>query len=147
MNRTPFQPEKKTAKQLVGRIGEDAVARHYAAQGYTIVDRNVHILHNEIDLIVRNTTQIIFVEVKTRHSVYGAPSRFGRPAVAVNQAKRQRTAQAAQAYLRTHKDLTAPPLQPRIDVAEVYMRRCADGHDEVTHVTIIPNAFDARGRR
>ncbi len=144
MNNKPFNPEAKTSRQLSGRIGEDAVALRYAAEGYTVLARNLHIGHKELDLILRNQTHIVFVEVKTRHAAYGARSRYGRPATSVDKAKRARTVEAAEAYLREHRNDFATPLQPRIDVAEVYLGRRADGGDEVTHIEIFRNAFGAK---
>ena len=144
MSDTPFHSETKTAQQITGHMGEDAAARFYEEQGYTVVERNLHILHNEIDLIVAGGTHLVFVEVKTRHGVYGVHSRYGRPAAAVDRGKQKRTVQAAEAYLRAHKDPSKPLLQPRIDVVEVYMTRHADGTEEVTHIHQIRNAFNAR---
>ena len=129
-----------TDRQRLGRLGEDAVMSRYARAGFSMVGRNVRQFPNEIDLILQNETHLVFVEVKTRHAVPGGRSRYGRPADAVNKAKRARVAEAAQAYLRAHPT----KLQPRIDVAEVYVTRRADGTDEVTKVLIFPNAFGAR---
>ena len=128
------------AKQLLGRLGEDEVTRRYAEKGYRVVARNLHMSHNEIDLILQSDTHLAFVEVKTRHAVPGTRSRFGRPADAVTRAKRARTVEAVQAYLREHPT----SLQPRIDVAEVYVTHRADGCDEVTEVLIFQGAFGAR---
>ena len=129
-----------TDRQRLGRLGEDAVVRRYAELGFTVEARNLHVSHNEIDLVLKNDTHLIFVEVKTRHAVPGVRSRFGRPADAVNKAKRTRTVEAAKTYLREHPT----HLQPRIDVAEVYVSRRTDGTDEVTEVLIFRNAFGAR---
>ena len=129
-----------TDRQRLGRLGEDAVMSRYARAGFSMVGRNVRQFPNEIDLILQNETHLVFVEVKTRHAVPGVRSRYGRPADAVNKAKRARVVEAAQAYLRAHPT----KLQPRIDLAEVYVTRRADGTDEVTKVLIFPNAFGAR---
>lgn len=129
-----------TDRQRLGRLGEDAVVRRYADMGFTVEARNLHMSHNEIDLIMKSDTHLVFVEVKTRHAVPGTRSRYGRPADAVNKAKRARTVEAAKAYLREHPTT----LQPRIDVAEVYVSRRTDGTDEVTEVLIFTNAFGAR---
>ncbi len=144
MNNTPFSPERKTSRQLAGRMGEDAVARRYEAEGYTVLARNVHMSHNELDLVLRNETHLVFVEVKTRHAVAHVRSRYGRPADAVDKGKRARTVAAAEAYLRAHRDELDPPLQPRIDVAEVYMQKHADGTEEITEIKLFRNAFGAR---
>ncbi len=129
-----------TDRQRLGRLGEDAVTLRYARAGYTLVGRNVRQFPNEIDLVLQNETHLVFVEVKTRHAVPGVRSRYGRPADAVNQAKRAHVVEAAKAYLREHPT----NLQPRIDVAEVYVTKRADGTDVITKVLIFPNAFGAR---
>lgn len=127
-------------KLLIGRLGEDAAARRYESEGYHVVARNVHMSHNELDLIVEDETHLVFVEVKTRHGAYGARSRYGRPADAVDKSKRARTVLAAEAYLRAHPT----EKQPRIDVVEVYLRRLSDGTDIVHRVMVFRNAFGAR---
>ncbi len=139
---TEFAP--KTDRQRIGRLGEDEAARYYEAEGYTVIGRNVHISHNEIDLIVQNETHIVFVEVKTRHSIPGIRSRYGRPADAVDRAKRARTVEAVEAYLRANREHFPPLTQPRIDVVEVYIFRRADGRDEIGEVKAFRNAFGAR---
>ncbi len=130
----------KTDKLRTGRIGERAVADAYIQNGYSVVAQNVREGHLEIDLIVKNETHLVFIEVKTRHASYGVRSRYGRPADAVDKTKRARTVAAAEAYLRR----CPTSLQPRIDVAEVYLSRKADGTDTVTRVAVFRNAFGAR---
>ena len=55
--------DHKTHRQLIGRVGEDAVARRYAEMGFSVVARNLHLSRNEIDLILQNETHLVFVEV------------------------------------------------------------------------------------
>ena len=129
-----------TESQRLGRMGEDAVMSRYARAGFTMVGRNVRKFPNEIDLILKSDTHLVFVEVKTRHATPDVRSRYGRPADAVNASKKARVVEAAKAYLKEHPT----QLQPRIDVAEVYVSRRADGTDEITKVFIFPNAFGAR---
>ena len=133
-------PVIKTGRQLIGRIGEDAVTAKYAALGFSVVDRNVRIGRNEIDLILQSESHLLFVEVKTRHAIPHAPSRYGRPAAAIDKSKRERMRKAAEDYLREHP--TA--LQPRIDVAEVYMRENADGTREIIDIQLCPAAYAGR---
>lgn len=132
--------ETKTHRQRIGRIGEDAVTKRYAEMGFSVVARNLHLSHNEIDLILQNETHLVFVEVKTRHTVPSTPTRFGRPAAAINKEKRARMRKAAEDYLREHPT----HLQPRIDVAEVYMTKLPDGTDTVTDILIFPAAYAGR---
>ena len=132
--------QNKTSRQRVGRIGEDAVAMRYAEKGFTVVARNLRVSHNEIDLILQNETHLVFVEVKTRHASPGSRTRFGRPAAAIDKDKRARMRKAAEDYLREHPT----SLQPRIDVAEVYMNRLPDGTEAVTEIKIFPAAYAGR---
>ena len=130
----------KTPRQRVGRIGEDAVAIRYAEMGFSVVARNLHVSRNEIDLILRSETHLVFVEVKTRHTAPHTPSRFGRPAAAIDKDKRARMRKAAEDYLREHPTR----LQPRIDVAEVYMTQHSDGTESVTEIKLFPAAYAGR---
>ena len=132
--------DNMTSRQLTGRLGEVAVALRYAEMGFSVVARNVHLSHNEIDLILQNETYLVFVEVKTRHATPGVPSRYGRPAAAIDKGKRMRMRKAAVDYLRKHPT----SLQPRIDVAEVYLRRETDGEDVIQEIKIFPAAYAGR---
>ena len=132
---------KPTDKQVYGKLGEDAAAAYYESQGYTVVERNLHVARNELDLIVENETHLAFVEVKSRHQTYGVESRFGRPASAVTRDKRLRTVSAAKSYLRAHPTYK----QPRMDIVEVYLHRNADGTHTVERVVPFFNAFGAKG--
>jgi putative endonuclease len=65
----------------------------------------------EIDLVCRDREVLVFVEVKTRTS-----EEFGRPAAAVDRAKRRRIIRAAIAWLRM---LDLPDIAFRFDIVEV----------------------------
>ena len=129
-----------TDRQRLGRLGEDAVMSRYARSGFTLVDRNVRQFPNEIDLILQNDVNLVFVEVKTRHATPGAPSRYGRPAAAIDKSKRERMRKAAEDYLREHPT----ELQPRIDVAEVYLRKNPTAEDEIIEIKLFPAAYAGR---
>lgn len=103
-----------------GNRGESIAAAHLEAQGYTVIGRNVHLGHEEIDLIARRDGTVAFVEVKARTDTDAA--RFGRPARAVTYQKQRHLIAAAEAYLRRHPGLGVP----RMDVIEVYLD--ADGN-------------------
>lgn len=67
----------------------------------------------EVDLVCRDGTMLVFVEVKTRASLA-----FGRPAEAVNAAKEELIARGARAWLRLLDD---PDVRFRFDIVEVVM--------------------------
>ena len=64
-----------------GNAAEGAVARHYCAKGLEIVAKRWRAARadggGEIDLIARNGTQIIFIEVKKSHSHAQAAQMLG----------------------------------------------------------------------
>ena len=127
-------------RNLGGAWGEALAADYLRKKRYSLVAAGYRSRFGEIDLIVQNKQYLVFVEVKTRHMVFGVRTRYGRPADAVNSTKRAHVIDAAKSYLREHPT----QLQPRIDVAEVYVTRRPDGTDQVTQVYIFPNAFGAR---
>ena len=49
-----------------GRRGEDLALEHYLRAGYQLLERNSRTRFGEIDLIVHQPGQLVFVEVRTR---------------------------------------------------------------------------------
>lgn len=56
------------ARRLFGDAGEALAARALEARGVRIVDRNVRTRYGELDLIGRDRTGWLFIEVKTRRT-------------------------------------------------------------------------------
>ena len=72
------------AKDVLGRLGEEAAARHLAGLGWTIIDRNWRCPEGELDIVARDGANLVVCEVKTRSGlVYGAPVEAATPAVTV----------------------------------------------------------------
>lgn len=108
----------KTTKQLIGEFGEKAAVRYLRRKHYRILDRNYRYRHLELDIVAKNKTDIVFVEVKTRS--FDDPNNiglYGPPSAAVDAKKRKNTLDAMYAYLREFPS----DLHPRIDVIEVYL--------------------------
>jgi len=116
------------ARINLGRMGEDAAARHLQSLGMKILQRNVQTPVGEIDLIARQRRTLVFVEVKTRRS-----TAFGSPAEAVGPRKQRQIIRAAKWYLN---DAPKKGLQPRFDVVSVLVN---GGDLEIEH---IPGAFE-----
>ena len=93
----------------IGRIGEDAAASLLKKQKLKVIERNIHISHNEIDIIAISKKQklILFVEVKARTVDEDLYSPFGTPASAVTKEKQQRTLAAARGYMHSNKKYPA----------------------------------------
>ncbi|MBK1694445.1 YraN family protein [Chromatium weissei] len=67
------------------------------ARGLQVLARNHRCRFGELDLIVRDETVLVFVEVRFRRS-----AEFGGAAASVNRRKQQRLIAAAQHYLQTN---------------------------------------------
>ncbi len=52
----------------IGKWGENLACDKLIADGYTIIKRNWRVGHLEIDIIAQKGNDIVFAEVKTRHS-------------------------------------------------------------------------------
>ncbi len=124
----------------VGRIGEDISAKYLKRNKFKIIGRNIHLSHNEIDIIAVNRKfgVIAFVEVKTRSTDSDLYSEYGTPASAVTYSKQQRTVSGAKAYLSLNPKYAQ--LQPRFDVIEVYLSK---KDMKLLRINHIENAFGA----
>ena len=122
----------------IGRLGEDQAARFLKKNKFKIIERNLHVSHNEIDIIAISKKQriIAFVEVKARRVDKDLYSPFGTPASAVTKEKQRRTIEAARGYLRSNDKYF--DFQPRFDVLEIYL----DREDmKILKINHIENAF------
>jgi putative endonuclease len=114
----------------LGDFGEEAAAVYLKKKRYRLLGRNYRTRMGEVDLIVRNGTYVVFVEVKLRRSAAFAEAREF-----VTAAKQERIMKAAQSWLQTNPTT----LQPRFDIVEIYAPGGADpGRLENRH---IENAF------
>ena len=52
-------------KRLIGKLGEKLVCKWYTDKKYTLLNVNYRTRFGEIDIIARNKTHIVFIEVKT----------------------------------------------------------------------------------
>jgi putative endonuclease len=129
------QRQPPTAPHLrIGEWGEEAAARALADKGYRIVGRRVRPGRRlELDLVARDGDCLVFVEVKTRGS-----DRFGRPAAAVDRAKRRLLSRAAVRFLMR---LRPRPATFRFDVVEII----GDPDSGIQDIRHIVNAFPLEG--
>lgn len=85
---------------MISRVTQGAAAEHLAlryleACGLQLVTRNFRCRGGELDLIMRDGEQLVFVEVRSRRY-----SHFGTPAESVTRAKQQKLLRAAAFYLQ-----------------------------------------------
>jgi putative endonuclease len=111
-------------KQALGRWGEAQAAEYLGQRGYLVLERNARTAYGEIDLIARQGTVLVFVEVKTRST-----SAFGLPEASVTPRKQAHLLAAAQAYLQAHPDLEG---DWRVDVIAI-QRRPSSQAPEIAH--------------
>jgi putative endonuclease len=86
-------------KQKLGVWGENLAQNYLLGAGYQVIDKNCRTPFGEIDLVVKNDTTMVFVEVKTRLSM-----EFGLPEEGITSKKRSHMISAAEAYLQQHAD-------------------------------------------
>jgi putative endonuclease len=103
-------------KDAVGRYGEQVAVDHLEAAGLSILARNWRCREGEIDIVARDGTDLVFVEVKTRSSLA-----FGSPAEAVDRTKSARIRQLALRWLMAQRETGAPEFWSalRFDVVAV----------------------------
>lgn len=98
-------------RKLLGRWGEELVARELRRRGCVIEAAGWYCRMGELDLVASDGRYLRFVEVKLRKN---AELYLAREAV--DRRKQERLRAAAAFYLAR----TPTELQPRFDVAEVY---------------------------
>ena len=111
-----------------GKWGETLALDYLAKKGYSLVAAGWRSRFGEIDLIVKNSEYIVFVEVKLRKNADFAYAREY-----VGKAKQNKISATASLWLSSHRTR----LQPRFDVIEIYAPDDASPRD-IIH---IENAF------
>ena len=117
----------------LGNLGENLAAEYYIARGYKVVERNYIYRHGrqvgEIVLIVLRGNELVFVEVKLRHS-----NKFGNAFESVNRSKQIKLVKTAKLFLLANPKFQN--YQIRIDVAAI------DIDNRQEPVIILTNAID-----
>ncbi|HEY7189990.1 MAG TPA: YraN family protein [Vicinamibacterales bacterium] len=116
-------------RQKLGELGEDLACAELARRGYAVLARRYRTRFGEIDIIARDDSVTVFVEVKTRTS-----DDYGGGAAAVTAWKQRRITQMAIDYLSRHGLHDTPC---RFDVVVV------DLTGETASVEVYAHAFDA----
>lgn len=116
----------------IGAHGEKIAAKFLKKQGYKIVAKNFFSAHGEIDIIAKNKSTLVFVEVKTRKDCQDFFDSYGLPSEAVTKKKQEHIIYTARLFLRKNPF----DIETRFDVIEVYL-------GENTKINHIENAFFA----
>lgn len=104
---------------LVGAWGEAVAAEYLRKKRYQIMAAGYRCRFGEIDLIVKDRTYLVFVEVKLRKN-----SRFAEAFEYVDRRKQDRLRITASIYLSENPT----NLQPRFDVIEIYAPEGSQTH-------------------
>lgn len=89
---------------MKGRGGEaeDKALRFLEARGLRLVERNYHCRFGEIDLVMKDAGDLVFVEVRMRSS-----KAFGGASESITAGKRARLLAAARHFMSAHCDIPA----------------------------------------
>jgi putative endonuclease len=112
----------------LGKKGEELAISKLKALKYRILERNFKCRLGEIDIIARDKSTLVFIEVKTR-----ATKDFGGPAAAVHERKQRQLSKVALVYLTQKKLFDVPA---RFDVVAVELTPPSP------NIEVIRNAFD-----
>lgn len=103
-------------------------AAYLKRKGYQILEQNFRCRQGEIDLIARDGSYLVFIEVKYRSSL-----KDGGSLEAVDRRKQRRIIRVAEYYLCMHPEQAALPC--RFDVIGM----------EGSRIRLLRNAFDCGG--
>ena len=117
---------KRKNTRAKGLHAEKIAADYLTQQGYTIVERNFTCRVGEIDIIARHGGDLVFVEVRSRHSRKALD-----PVYSVNHHKQRKIIRTAEVYLG--RESGTPPAA-RFDVVLVTL-----GNPPI--IEVIPDAF------
>ena len=112
-------------RRRLGDFGEAHARRHLEAKGYRFLAAGWRCPVGELDLVMIDGDELVFVEVKTRHG-----EAMGRAEEAVGPAKTRRLFAAAEAFLRERPDLAESIW--RVDLVAITLDRGGIVR-EVTH--------------
>jgi len=122
------KPRRPTPKQVAGQRGERLAANYLQEQGLKPLRHNVLYRQGEIDLIMQDGEQLVFVEVRYRQD-----DAYGGPLASVTISKQRKLIKAAQRYLQQVYGDRPPSC--RFDVVGICERQ------GLPHIEWIRNAF------
>jgi putative endonuclease len=121
---------KAGVANAVGAYGERLAARYLTEVGMAILDRNWRCNHGEIDIVARDNTCRVIVEVKTRRSLS-----YGSAVEAVTAVKAAPLHRVAGCWMTDHRSLVGSVADVRSDVIGVL--RQARGPAQIEHLVAV----------
>lgn len=102
------------SRQQTGKLAEDMALQHLEKQGLTMIARNYYCRHGEIDLIMQEKDDIVFVEVRKRSRLD-----YGTAFESVNKRKINKLIKTATHFLQTKKWLHK--INSRFDIVAIHL--------------------------
>lgn len=94
----------------LGKAGEELALTALLQKGFTLKEKNYRYAKAEIDLIMQDGNDLVFIEVKTRQT-----AQIGEPYLAVTRSKQKQLIKAAHNYI-VSKDLD---VNARFDIVSI----------------------------
>ena len=123
---------EKPPHLVAGETSEDLALDYLRSRGLTLIQRNFHSRLGEIDLVMLDNDDLVFVEVRFRRN-----SRFGSAAESISVSKRRKIKLTAEFYLQSNPGLSFKGC--RFDVLAIDGGR-GGGHNGAT-IDWISDAF------
>jgi putative endonuclease len=89
-----YKPLNRLTTRRAGEAAEAMACRYLEQQGLRLIRHNYRCRAGEVDLIMQDGEQLVFVEVRSRRN-----SRYGTPAESITKTKQKRLYKAAAHYL------------------------------------------------
>lgn len=116
-------------RKKLGQLGEKIAQQLLISSGYQIIDKNYRCFLGEIDLIAKEMSELVFIEVRTRTSFA-----YGTPGDSISWIKQRRLRRLAYYYLN---DKGWEEIPCRFDVVLIQL----DGESRILTKEIIKDAF------
>jgi len=113
----------------VGSRGEDLATAFLERKGFAIIERNFRCKSGEIDIVAREGSTLVFIEVKSRKTLS-----YGVPQLAVTPFKQRQISKAALTWLARNNQHDKPA---RFDVLAILLS--SEYQHQIEHIR---NAFD-----
>ena len=110
------------AHNELGKLGERIAMSYMQDKGFVVIEQNYRFEKAEIDFICSDSTNIVFVEVKTRSSSY-----YDAPDDSVHELKQELLKSAAGFYLEENNI----SLEPRFDIISIVFE---NGKQTIEHI-------------
>ena len=113
-----------------GQEGEYLAKCYLERKGYIFIRTNYWTKHGEIDLIMQDKDDLVFVEVKTR--TFHSASIFGRATKRIDDDKKRHIKYASKVFRGIEKRFSH--LTPRYDEVEIYIDTDHNNRIVINHI-------------